>query len=368
MKLKKQLILPVTKTYPISGNSLQILIVGQGIAGTVLCASALQHNIKIRVIDSGLANSASFVSSGLINPLTGRNLSKSWMIDELLDYARKFYTQLEILLDQSLFQETEIKRKIPGVKEENDWLCLAGTCDYASYFPEQVPQKMDASVFEADSKSLSVKNGLLIYIQKLLESFREYLQKNKLILQEAFQYDELLMEENHSVYHDQTYDFVIFSEGAGALNNPFFNEVTIQANKGQCLILELELPGQIPVVSPGILTPYANKLAYLGSTYERDKTDRKGDVEGKAVLRNIMREMISIDPKILEHKAGIRATTPDRKPHIGRHHTYKNLILFNGLGTKGLSLAPYFANHLFDHILKGTELIPQVNPYRFKNN
>jgi glycine/D-amino acid oxidase-like deaminating enzyme len=68
--------------------------------------------------------------------------------------------------------------------------------------------------------------------------------------------------------------------------------------------------------------------------------------------------------KILKHKAGLRPATFDRKPFIGFHDKHKNVAIFNGFGSKGVSLIPYFAMNLADHICFGKKMSLEVNPIR----
>ena len=84
------------------------IIVGQGICGTMLSYFMLQQNISHVVIDESLTNTASKVASGVINPITGRRFVKTWMIDELMPFAKETYQSLEQLLNISIFQETSV--------------------------------------------------------------------------------------------------------------------------------------------------------------------------------------------------------------------------------------------------------------------
>ena len=69
-----------------------VLIVGQGIAGTVLSYKLSQRNISHKVLDNNHQSAATHAAAGLINPITGRNYVKSWMIDDLLPEACLLYT------------------------------------------------------------------------------------------------------------------------------------------------------------------------------------------------------------------------------------------------------------------------------------
>ena len=70
------------------------LIVGQGIAGTVLTHTLLEQGKRILVIDEGNPSSCSKVAAGLYNPIVFKRLTKSWMIDELSPVAENFYKGL----------------------------------------------------------------------------------------------------------------------------------------------------------------------------------------------------------------------------------------------------------------------------------
>ncbi|NBY41195.1 MAG: FAD-dependent oxidoreductase [Flavobacteriia bacterium] len=54
---------------------------------------------------------------------------------------------------------------------------------------------------------------------------------------------------------------------------------------------------------------------------------------------------------VVDQAAGIRPTTPDRKPLMGQHKDYKKLYLFNGLGAKGYLIAPNVSLLMADLIL-----------------
>ncbi|HBA65740.1 MAG TPA: FAD-dependent oxidoreductase, partial [Methylococcaceae bacterium] len=55
---------------------IDFLIVGQGLAGSLLAFELIQRNAQVMVVDDGREN-ASEVAAGLINPVTGIRLVKS---------------------------------------------------------------------------------------------------------------------------------------------------------------------------------------------------------------------------------------------------------------------------------------------------
>ena len=69
--------------------------------------------------------------------------------------------------------------------------------------------------------------------------------------------------------------------------------------------------------------------------------------------------------EVIDQKASIRPTVSDRRPIIGPHPIYKNLICLNGMGTRGTMLAPAMVDELFNHLENGTEIDKEADISRF---
>jgi glycine/D-amino acid oxidase-like deaminating enzyme len=71
------------------------------------------------------------------------------------------------------------------------------------------------------------------------------------------------------------------------------------------------------------------------------------------------------DYEIIDQQVGIRPTVLDRRPILGEHQHYKNIYLFNGLGTKGYLMAPTLSRELSECMLEGTPLDKEISIERF---
>ena len=69
--------------------------------------------------------------------------------------------------------------------------------------------------------------------------------------------------------------------------------------------------------------------------------------------------------KIVDQEAGIRPATLDRRPFLGVHPEFERLLMFNGFGTKGVSLMPYFSVKFCDFLSNDKELPEEVNINRY---
>ena len=67
----------------------------------------------------------------------------------------------------------------------------------------------------------------------------------------------------------------------------------------------------------------------------------------------------------MNQTAGIRPTVKDRRPMVGVHSEYKELVVLNGLGTRGVMIAPTVAKNLFNHLEKAEDLDAEIDIKRF---
>lgn len=58
----------------------------------------------------------------------------------------------------------------------------------------------------------------------------------------------------------------------------------------------------------------------------------------------------------------------DRRPVVGAHKDHPNLFILNGLGARGILNGNFFANHLYNHIENGLEILPEIQVDRFRND
>lgn len=75
--------------------------------------------------------------------------------------------------------------------------------------------------------------------------------------------------------------------------------------------------------------------------------------------------MITCPFEVVYQSAGIRPTVKDRRPLVGQHSQYKNLYILNGLGTRGVIVAPAISKQLYDLIEQNEPLESEINIARF---
>ncbi|MCS6819852.1 MAG: FAD-dependent oxidoreductase, partial [Chitinophagales bacterium] len=109
----------------------------------------------------------------------------------------------------------------------------------------------------------------------------------------------------------------------------------------------------------------AGKIFYAGSTYEWNFKDEFPTQEKREELINKIRKTIFSTFEIVEHVSGVRPAMADRRPVMGLIPESR-IGLFNGFGTKGFSLAPYFSKVFCGYLAESNSLPDSVNLKRFQ--
>lgn len=344
-----------------------LLIVGQGIAGTLLHYELSKRGKNVLIIDRGHQHAASAVASGLINPITGRKYVKSWMFDDLYVELDDTYKKLGDLLGDQFLKEHGIVRTLSSIKEENLWYSKSALSSYEKHFVSDVDDSEYKHLINGAVSFGEVKGGAKVDLKALIKAYRTDLANNDLLLEEKFDHSLLRFNsEDQWEYKTHTCDKIVFCEGWRLRENPYFEKLGQEAAKGEVLIIKLAVKRITRSIKKKIfITPLKDDLYWVGSTYEWDFEDANPTNDKRQYLIDAMDEMYNEDYEIVDHWAGVRPTTLDRRPLLGVHPDHKTMYVFNGLGTKGASLAPYWAKQMATYLLDGGDLPTEVDLSRY---
>lgn len=357
-----------------------VIIVGQGLAGSLLAHFLMESGCSVLVIDDDNPRAATQVAAGLINPVTGRYFVKSWRVDDLIPFAQHTYQNLEKRLHQSFYHPRNVLRALSCQGDENDWLGRSADPAYQAYIVDPA----DLSAYEGKINPAfaygELQHAAQVDIGLLCKSFRNLLIEKNAFSQDTFNFNNLSLPPSPAPplapspsrplsYRDTTATTLVFCEGAKAKSNPFFNYLPFVGDKGEVLIVKI--PGAFfsKMLKQGIfiipIGPAEDELYWVGATYERRYDSDEPTLPGKNYLVGQLREVLTMPFEIIDHRSAIRPTVKDRRPFLGRHPQYPQLAIFNGLGTKGASLAPYWAKHMADMLIYGKQLDSEVDIARF---
>lgn len=347
---------------------IDFLIVGQGIAGTLLAHFLESEGQSVRVVDDGYQRSASRVAAGIINPVTGRRFIKSWRIDELAPFARQTYRRLEDLLGISVYHEKPLIRSIFSIGEENDWIARTGDPAYGAYLQDRAKLETYQAKIVAARDYGEVLQAAQVNLTALIEAYRGRLRAGGQLVVGAFDFKGLVLSSGTAAYRGHHFRQVVFCEGIRANANPFFNYLPFKGDKGEVLIVRIPGARFEKILKHRVfIVPLEDDLYWIGATYVHQFVDDLPTAEGRETLEDRLRATLTIPFKVVEQRAAIRPTVKDRRPFLGCHPEFPQLAIFNGLGTKGTSLGPFWAHHLTQFLVNNAALDPEVDIRRFEN-
>jgi glycine/D-amino acid oxidase-like deaminating enzyme len=344
------------------------LIVGQGLAGSLLALELIKSGAKIMIIDNPEGPSASKVAAGIYNPITGKRYVKTWLCDEIYPKINPYYQSIEQLLGIKILHNTPIIRPIDSIKEQNILISLADAPENEPYI-EFKPQIAEVSGSTTINHGLlATKIGGWVNVPKLLAYLKIYLKEKSKYQEKVFNYSKVEHNINFAKYENNNFKKIIFCEGASAMQNPYFNWLPFNTVKGEVLDIKMEAPLKNYILLNGIfLVPTTQNEYKVGATYNWADISCIITEEGRNEIETKLKKIIKNDFEILHQSAGIRPATVDRRPFLGTHPTYSNMAIFNGLGTKGVSIGPYFAKQMTNYLINSVPFQSDVNINRFSS-
>ena len=339
------------------------LIVGSGLSGVMLCEALRKRGKTFKVI-SNKSQQASIVASGLYNPVVLKRFNKAWDAEKHLPVAMSAYEELELFLGIKIDYKLPIYRLFSSIEEQNNWIIASDKIPLKPYLISNIKSNNNQNIYAPYGYG-EVKNTGRIDTKLLLESYSNLLNNEKLISHESFEYDKLKIS-NKLVYKAIESENIIFSEGFGVRQNPFFNYLPIEGTKGELIIINApKLNSEVIIKSSVFIIPIGKNNYLVGSTYAWDDFNNDPTINAKNKLLNKLDKLILCPYKVVYQRAGIRPTVIDRRPLVGQHKSHQNLYILNGLGSRGVLIAPTVANALINLIEDKLPLQKEINISRF---
>ncbi len=321
--------------------SADLLIVGQGLAGTLLAWELERAGRSFTMVDAGPAGAASSVAAGIINPVTGRRLVKSWRVDTLLPVARDTYRELESALGVKLWHEMRVRRLFADERERRTFADKQSRAELLPY----------AGGTTSDDDGFWIEGGARVDLPVLLAAARE-----------RWRTQGRLRPGTMAVAAEAgCHELVIDCSGMAATRGGEFGFVPWEFSRGELLSIAVEglAPGAIINRGHWVL-PVSPGAALVGATHEPGVLTAETTAAGRAALEASARTLLDRPFQVTGQRAGIRVNLPDKHPVVGRHPGNRRLGLINGLGAKGALVAPTLARQWVRHLVDGAEFEPEL--------
>ena len=342
------------------------IIVGCGLAG-VSFSEELRAQGKSFVVFDNQSQQASIVAAGLYNPVILKRFTGVWKAKEQLDMAMVFYENLERLLEVKLDYKLPIYRRFTSVEEQNDWFSASDKPTLENFLSPKVI-KNDNLLIDAPFGFGKVLETGRIDTSTLLKHYKLFLKRINSYINETFDHSAVAFQNDVVIYKDITAKFIVFAEGFGMVDNPYFKNLPLNVAKGEVLTIRApDLKMEFILKSSVFVVPESDGLYSVGATYNwEDKSNAITEI-AKIELLDKLKGILSCDYEVVGQVAGIRPTVKDRRPLVGTHPNHKNMAILNGLGTRGVMIGPDVAKQLFQHLEHGVALESEIDIKRFQS-
>lgn len=344
-------------------TKIDYIIVGKGLVGTWMSYYAKESGKSFMVINDPNTQSASSVASGVINPVTGRRIVQTWMIDQLLPNAIAAYKELGKHLNEILIREAQVVLLHPSLQmkesfeyrlaHDNIYLSTNNATNFEAFFTTPFGTgQIDASYW--------------IDLNTMLDAWKKKLLASKALIEERFELSDLVIEKGQVQWKNYTAKHIIFCDGNNSMQNTYFNQLPFAPNKGEALIVSIKGLSTKFIYKHAIsIVPWKEDLFWVGSNYEWNFDNTQPSIAFKEKMIQALDSFLLVPYTIVDHITGIRPANTERRPFVGVHPNFPSLAICNGMGTKGCSLAPYFSKQLIDYLDNGKALEPEADIKRF---
>jgi glycine/D-amino acid oxidase-like deaminating enzyme len=341
------------------------LIVGQGLAGSLLAFELIQRGCKVLVLDSGKSN-ASQCAAGLINPVTGMRFVKTAHVEQLLPAAKQSYQYLSDFFQQKFYIEKTMLKIFRSAEESRHAQKRLTDENYQPYLGEI----LDSGGFNSPFGMIAQKQTGYLLTQPLLSALKDFFIAQNSYRQVKLDYGTIKLAPELS-WSDVVTEKMVFCEGYQLRLNPWFKQLPLQPAKGE--ILTLQLSHAFPALAENILNyghwliPLTQTTFRTGATFVANELNTDCTTVAKQLLLNSLQQILPVfvDAKVQAQQANIRPCTLDKQPFIGLHPNFPQLAVFNGFGAKGSLQIPYYAKQFADYCLTGRPLAATVDIHRY---
>lgn len=348
-------------------ETVDYIIVGNGLAGASVALQFLKLDKKILVIDNPDKNRASRVAAGLFNPVTGQNSVRTWMADTLFPHLQKFYKEAEKLTGKKFLHEMLLYKPFASISEQNDWMGKSVDAGYREFVEEITFHPSYGSLLRDPFGGLFLRQSGFINANIFLDGVAELVKSRGEFRREDFDSESLKISTDFVEYRDVKASRIVFCQGERTTSNKWFADAPVRPLKGETLRIKIDWNEDV-ILNRGVYMVPENVEGEfkVGATYNYKNSSPAITEEGRKELVEKLEAFLNMPFEVLGQEWGIRPASFDRKPLLGCHKESERLVFFNGLGTKGVTLAPYFSEMLARWLENSAPIDKEVALTRYK--
>lgn len=354
-------------------ESYDFLIIGQGLAGSLLAWRLIRRGRRVLVLDDNHRTAASRVAAGLVNPLAGMRFNHSPWIGRWLEALAGLHDELAREAGRRFFHPQPMVRLFRSPQQARFYERNRARPGSEGLFGDRFGPEGSGQPVKAPHGGFHQHHTGHVDLPELLAFIARWLEARQALRREAVAYGQIEPGRDRVSCGELEAEHLIFCEGYRGMENPWFGHLPFAPDKGEFLVLEKRpraLPGGVPntiVNGAHWLLPHADGRYRLGATHDHHRLDQRATAEGRKKLEQGMRDLL-LHPeslRLVDQQAGVRPATGDRKPFLGTHPEQPRLHIFNGFGAHGSLAIPWYSKRMAEWLLEGKPLPEEADIGRF---
>ncbi len=344
----------------------QLLIVGGGLAGTLLALECTERGMSFDWLTTHEIPSASMAAYGICNPVHIRNGVLAWKAEEFLETSGNAFKKWCNELKVDAYFTMPVNHLVSEEDELVQWRQNVEITDLWKYSNGEPQHRFHPRLSDDFIAEIRINHCFYLDMPLFIEAVRQKLKVH--IIEEKIQWEELNITPQQIQYHNKNYQKVIVADGSYSTENPFWTYIPFNLCKGEVLVVKIKgLNIDEAIHKKLMLIPLHDDVFICGATYEWKDLSFEITENGKVELMELLQVITGgkYEIEILEQKAGVRPTMPDRRPVVGWHPQYNNVGIVNGLGTKGLMLGPMVVKNILESISNNQPILSDWDVARF---
>jgi glycine oxidase len=330
-----------------------VLIIGRGIAGAVLAETLEQRGLRVHVFDRKRPGNASMAAAGVVNPVVLKRDVPSWRAAELLPVARDFYTAMEERSGERFWHPIELVKLFPSEREAAQWQRAMQEPGTAPFIDQRQQPELEGAPIHAPHGHGTVHASAWLDVPAMLEAQRQQLLLRGSLTETDI--SETDIDRSDTGVRIGTCSAPLLIRCTG----PFATLPGLVPVKGEGLTMRLPGLHTSRMLHRGVfLLPVGEDQYRVGATFKWDDVWDGPTEDARSWLLEKLSLMTPLQPEVRDQWTGVRPTSADRRPIMGRLRAHE--AVFNGLGARGVLLAPWCAAHLADHLFEGQPLAEEL--------
>jgi glycine oxidase len=341
------------------------LIIGGGIAGVWMAFQFLKNKRTFALIDKPGLSVSSSVAAGIFNPVLPGRQKKSYQADLIYPQLCKKYHEVEALIGSKVLYSPKINYVFEDQKSANDWAILSESDHFRDYTTVRAGDL--SPNIPCAFGYLEINHSGRVDIPKFLSGFKEKISSPNYFYQIAYDDSRLEINDEVIVYNNIHAERVIFCQGAGMNHNALTDHLPLRPAKGEVLIIKTSDHFEDIIPQNGVfMLPLGDQTYKIGSNFEWEDLSYQTTEKAREEILRKFTKWYKGDFEILDQQAGLRPSSEDRRPILGAVPGIKNAYVFNGLGSKGIALSPFYSEMLYRHIYDGAAIDKEADIQRLK--